>query len=139
MIDSFQDYLVENGLRMTAQRELIARTFFQNKGHISAEEIYRKVRSTSPGIGFATTYRTMKLLADAGLASLRSFGDGFSRYEPASTSNHHDHLICTQCGKIIEFENDRIEALQRTIAQKHGFQVTEHKMELYGICENCRG
>ncbi len=138
MITIFQDYLQQNGLRLTSQRELIARTFFQNRGHISTEEIYRQVRKIAPGIGFATTYRTMKLLAESGLASLRRFGEGFSRYEPAGTAEHHDHLICTKCGKIIEFENDRIEALQKSVARRHGFHVTDHKLEVYGLCRKCR-
>jgi len=137
MMPTFQDYLQQKGLRLTSQRELIARTFFQNRGHISTEEIYRQVQKRAPGIGFATTYRTMKLLAESGLASLRSFGDGFSRYEPAGNTDHHDHLICTKCGEIIEFENDKIEALQRTVARKHAFHVTDHKLELYGVCRNC--
>ncbi len=138
MLDTFEDYLRRKGLRMTPQRELIARTFFRNKGHVSAEDIYKQVQKRAPRIGFATTYRTMKLLSEAGVASLRSFGDGFSRYEPALRTDHHDHLICTQCGHIIEFEDDRIESLQKTVARKHGFRVTDHKLELYGICSHCR-
>ncbi len=138
MILEFQEYLQHKGLRLTSQRELIARTFFQKRGHTSTEELYRQVKKIAPGIGFATTYRTMKLLAESGLASLRSFGEGFSRYEPAGKADHHDHLICTKCGKIIEFENDRIEALQKSVARKHGFHVTNHKLELYGLCRKCR-
>ncbi len=139
MIDRFQNFLYKQGLRLTNQRELIARTFFQNEGHLSTEEIHHQVQRTSPGIGFATVYRTIKLLSDAGLASGRSFGNGFARYEPSARSKHHDHLICTNCGKIVEFENDRIEALQKTVAGKHGFKVAYHNMELYGICKKCRG
>ena len=139
MINTFQDFLLSKGLRMTSQREVIAHTFFKNKGHVSIEDIYRQVQKRAPGIGFATTYRTMNLLSEAGLAASRSFGDGFNRYEPAVRAEHHDHLICTQCGQIIEFEDKRIEALQKTVARNHGFQVTNHKLELYGICQDCRG
>jgi Fur family ferric uptake transcriptional regulator len=139
MMTKFEEFLQEKGLRLTAQRELIARTFFRNKGHISTEEIYRQVQRSAPKIGSATTYRTMKLLAESGLASLRSFGDGFSRYEPSAKSDHHDHLICTKCGTIIEFENAQIEALQKSVAKKHGFTVTDHKLEMYGYCRKCRG
>lgn len=124
---------------MTGQRELIASTFFRNKGHVSAEELHGQVRKISAGIGFATVYRTIKLLSDAGLAKGRDFGDGFARYEPAIHKEHHDHLICTKCGRIVEFENDRIEELQQTVARKHGFRITDHKMELYGVCGTCRG
>jgi Fur family ferric uptake transcriptional regulator len=86
----------------------------------------------------ATVYRTMKLLAEAGLAHARNFGDGQTRYEAAVGKHHHDHLICTQCGTIVEFEDDRIESLQDAVARKHGFKVTSHKMELYGICKSCQ-
>jgi Fur family ferric uptake transcriptional regulator len=138
MLDKFQNFLYKQGLRLTGQRELIARTFFLNKGHLSAEELHHQVQKSSPGIGYATVYRTIKLLSHAGLAAGRSFGNGFARYEPSAQSEHHDHLICRNCGKIVEFENDRIEALQKAVAREHGFQVTEHTMELYGICGNCR-
>ncbi len=139
MLNTFQDYLVSKGLRMTSQREAIAHTFFQNRGHVSIEDIYRQVQKSAPGIGFATTYRTMNLLSEAGLAASRSFGDGFNRYEPAARTGHHDHLICTQCGQVIEFEDQRIEALQKTVARNHRFQVTDHKLELYGLCQDCQG
>ena len=86
----------------------------------------------------ATIYRTMKLLSESGLAHARNFGDGQTRYEPAFGREHHDHLICTRCGAIIEFENDRIEQLQDVVAKKHGFRVTSHKMELYGLCKGCQ-
>jgi Fur family ferric uptake transcriptional regulator len=86
----------------------------------------------------ATVYRTMKLLSESGLAHARNFGDGQTRYEAAVGKHHHDHLICTRCGTIVEFENDRIETMQEAVARKHGFKVTSHKMELYGLCRNCQ-
>jgi Fur family ferric uptake transcriptional regulator len=138
MLDRFNVFLVNQGLRMTGQRELIARTFFQSTGHISTEELHLQVKKVAPGIGFATVYRTIKLLSEAGLAQGRSFGDSFARYESASQNGHHDHLVCTKCGKIIEFENDRIEELQKAVARKHGYHITDHKLELYGICMKCQ-
>ncbi len=84
-------------------------------------------------------YRTLKLLAEAGLAQERRFEDGFTRYEHASPDAHHDHLICTRCGAIIEFENERIEALQQDVARKNRFKVQSHKLELYGLCAGCQG
>ncbi len=116
MLDKFQTFLYNQGLRLTNQRELIARTFFQYKGHLSTEELHHQVQRSAPGVGYATVYRTIKILSDTGLASGKSFGNGFSRYEPSAQSEHHDHLICKDCGKISEFENDRIEALQKTDA-----------------------
>ena len=86
----------------------------------------------------ATVYRTMKLITELGIASAQRFGDGHTRYESAVDRHHHDHLICTECGAIIEFENDRIEALQDSVARRHNFKVTRHKLELYGLCEDCQ-
>jgi len=137
-LKEFETFLAGRGLRLTEQRRLIARTFFRKTGHHSAEEIYHQVRKTDPGIGSATVYRTMKLLRSAGLATGMDLGDGFSRYEPSSGKGHHDHLICQGCGKIVEFENDQIETLQTQVARRHGFSVTSHKMELYGVCGGCR-
>lgn len=137
-MDKFEQYLYEQGLRLTGQREMIARIFFENKGHISAEELHLHVRRVSPTVGYATVYRTLKLLSAAGLAMGRSFGDGFARYESQAQTGHHDHLICKRCGRIVEFENRQIEELQKTVAHKHGFQITDHRLELYGICGSCR-
>jgi Fur family ferric uptake transcriptional regulator len=138
ILRDFEVFLAARGLRLTAQRRSIAEVFLSGKGHPSAEEIYRQARRENPRIGSATVYRTLKLLKEAGLATGMSLGDGFSRYEAPSHRGHHDHLICRDCGKIVEFENSRIEELQRQVAKKHGFTVTDHKMELYGICGGCR-
>lgn len=131
-------YMAEHGLKNTRQRGLIIDTFFELDGHLSVEELWSKVRSEDARVSVATVYRTMKLLHDCGLAHARNFGDGQTRYEAAVGRDHHDHLICTACGKIVEFENDRIEALQDSVARAHGFEVTSHKMELYGLCGDCR-
>ena len=96
------------------------------------------VRQDDPRVSVATVYRTMKLLGESGLAHARNFGDGQTRYEPAIGRDHHDHLICTRCGTIIEFENDQIERMQDAVARRHGFKVTSHKMELYGLCKACQ-
>lgn len=138
-MERFAGFLAERGLRLTDQRRLVAATFFDSEGHHSAEEIYRHVKEVVPGIGSATVYRTLRLLKEAGLATGMSFGDGFARYEPPSKRGHHDHLICRGCGRIVEFENNRIEELQREVARRHGFLVTDHRMELYGLCGACRG
>ena len=134
----FEAYLAGKDLRLTEQRQLIATAFLEQEGHISSEELYRKVRKTAPRIGYTTVYRTLKLLAEAGLASVKNFGDGFARFESSAMQEHHDHLICTGCGKIIEFYSDQIETMQEKIAKQHGFLVTEHTLDLYGICRECR-
>lgn len=134
--ERFRDFIREHGLKSTRQRDEIANWFFQHKGHLSADQIYREVKEVVPGIGFSTVYRTMKLLVEAGLVSERHFGDGEALYE--NVHGHHDHCICTKCGRILEFEDDAIEALQKAVAERHGFLLTSHKMELYGVCAACR-
>jgi Fur family transcriptional regulator, ferric uptake regulator len=133
-----QRYMEQHGLKSTRQRSLIIDTFFSLDGHLSVEELWNKVRQQDTRVSVATVYRTMKLLHECGLAHARNFGDGQTRYEAAAGRHHHDHLICTHCGTIVEFEDDRIEALQEAVARKHGFTVTSHKMELYGLCRNCQ-
>jgi Fur family ferric uptake transcriptional regulator len=135
-LSRFHDFIKQRGLKSTRQRDEIASWFFAVKGHLSADAIYRAVQHMSPGIGFSTVYRTMKLLCESGLVSERHFRDGEALYE--NVSEHHDHCICTSCGKIIEFENEKIEELQEAVARKFGFRLVTHKMELYGLCGECR-
>jgi len=132
------DYLAGQGLKSTQQRDKILRVFMVAGRHLSAEELHGLVKKSYPGIGYATVYRTLKLLARAGMAEERRFEDGFTRYEYNAAQGHHDHLICTQCGAIIEFENTQIEELQQDVARKNKFLVQNHKLELYGLCEECR-
>ena len=136
---ALKGYIERNGLKTSRQRELIADVFFQARGHLSIDELLERVRGADPKVGQATVYRTMKLLTKCGLAEARQFGDGHTRYEPVEEhQEHHDHLICTSCGKIVEFHNPQIESLQDRVAVEHGFVVTHHKMELYGLCSDCR-
>lgn len=131
-------YLSDHGLKSTRQRDLIAEAFFAAGTHLRIDDILDRVRDLDERVSQATVYRTMKLLKDCGLAVERHFGDGQTLYEPADAEHdHHDHLICTHCGKIVEFVDDHIEELQEEVAIKHGFAVTDHKMELYGLCPDC--
>ncbi|HUI67576.1 MAG TPA: transcriptional repressor [Nitrospirota bacterium] len=132
------EYLSRQGLKSTQQRDKILQIFVDAGRHVSAEELYEHVKKVHPGIGYATVYRTLKLLTNAGLAEERRFEDGFTRYEYKVSDGHHDHLICTKCGTIIEFENQRIEALQQDVARKNRFKVQSHKLELYGLCAVCQ-
>jgi Fur family ferric uptake transcriptional regulator len=132
------DYMSRHGLRSTEQRRVVTEMFFASDGHLSIEDLLDKVRLEEPKIGYATVYRTLKLLKECGLAFERHFGDGVSRYEVAWADEHHDHLICVECEKIIEFEDDAIEALQHQVAAKHGFTLVRHKLELYGVCSDCQ-
>lgn len=133
----FKEHLRRQGLKSTAQRDDIARVFFGTRRHISVEELYNEVKRVNPHIGYATVYRTMKLLTECGLAVERHFREGEARYE-GTEGHHHDHLICEGCGKIVEFEEPQIEELQAQVARRLGFELSGHKMELYGRCADCR-
>jgi Fur family ferric uptake transcriptional regulator len=131
------DHLARNGLKQTQQREAILEAFMGVEGHRTSEEIHELVRKDSPDIGAATVYRTLKLFCDAGIANAHHFRDGITLYE--HTGVHHDHLICGDCGAIIEFESEEIEKQQDRIARSHGFRLLRHRHILYGTCtkENC--
>ena len=132
-----KSYIESKGLKSTAQRDYIADVFFKTNTHISLDELLKKVRRKTPNIGYATVYRTMKLLTEGGLAIARQFGDGQTRYENLPADGHHDHIICVKCSKIAEFQNQKIEQLQAEAAKKLGFTVINHKLELYGYCSEC--
>jgi len=132
------DYMARHGLRSTEQRRVVTEMFFSSRGHLSIEDLLEQVRLEEPKIGYATVYRTLKLLKECGLAYERHFDDGVSRYEVAWADEHHDHLICAECEKIIEFEENNIEQLQHKVAKKYGFKLVRHKLELYGICPECQ-
>ena len=132
--ESLHAYMRKHGLRSTAQRRLVTDVFFQAEGHFSIEELLAQVRLVEPKVGYATVYRTLKLLKESGLAHERRFGDGVSRFEVDAGGEHHDHLICTECGEIVEFEDHEIERLQDELAKTKGFVLTRHVHELYGVC-----
>jgi Fur family transcriptional regulator, ferric uptake regulator len=136
--DRWRSYITDRRLNTTAQREAIVEQFLRTRDHVSIDELLTKVRKRHPKVGYATVYRTLKLLVDSGLAVERQFGDGQARYEVVG--DHHDHLICVKCGLILEFEDDEIEALQDRIAQRLGnFTVLRHRHELYGMCPKYSG
>lgn len=139
LMGQFHDYLSRKLLKSTRQRDLIAEVFFGEHGHLTIDELLARVRERNPKIGYATVYRTMKLLTECGLAALRQFGDGQRVYELAADTAHHDHLICVECGKVLEFENEEIERLQDKVARSFGFTLVRHKLELYGLCPKARG
>ncbi|NOZ01724.1 MAG: transcriptional repressor [Deltaproteobacteria bacterium] len=131
------EYIRTTGGHVTAPRLRVAEVFFDMDGHPGIEELHRAVEKRYPGTGGATVYRTMKLLCDSGLACTRDFGDGFARYEALDPAGHHDHLICTACGKIIEFGEEAIEELQEHVSRRHGFQMRDHRLDIYGLCREC--
>src|SRR4030042_3267600 len=125
------------GLKATKQREEILNVFLNAPGHKNLSQIYALVAKTNPKIGYSTVYRTLKLFMRLGLAAQRKFVDGETRYERTSEGGHHDHLICLDCGEIIEFEDEALETLQNNIARHYQFKVFQHRMELYGRCAAC--
>lgn len=132
--EQLDSYMAKNSLRSTGQRRTIVECFFSTTDHVTIDELLERVRVHDPGIGYATVYRTMKMLTEGGIASEHKFSDGMSRYELGDDDTHHDHLICLDCGKIREFEEPLIEELQQRIAQRYGFEIVDHKHELYGRC-----
>lgn len=137
----WEKYQRENRLKTTTQRDLIVDEFLRCPDHISIEGLLNRVRLHNKRIGYATVYRTIKLLTDAELATERHFKDGQTSYEVSGpNSGHHDHLICLKCNLILEFANDEIEALQERVARDlGGFKVMQHKMELYALCPREQG
>ena len=131
-VTRIEELCVNKGLRMTDQRRVIARVLSQSEDHPDAEELYRRASAVDPHISIATVYRTVKLFEDAGILERHDFRDGRSRYEEAP-ENHHDHLIDVQTGSVIEFRNEEIEKLQRRVAEELGFELIDHRLELYGI------
>ena len=133
----FEQYLVENGLKHSRQREIILEHFLANKGHLSVDDLYQIIQRSHPEIGRTTIYRTLKLLCDAELAEAIELKDGLTRFEHLYNNEHHDHMICTECGAIIEFTNDEIERLQDEIARAHGFSADSHRNQIFGVCQKC--
>jgi Fur family ferric uptake transcriptional regulator len=129
-------HLARAGLKRSARRDAVLEAFLAAKGHMTVDELTAVVHRAHPGIGSTTVYRTMKLLVDCGVAAPQRF-DGHTRYERVLGRAHHDHLLCTTCGAIHEFEDEELERVQAATARRHGFEVTSHRMELYGRCARC--
>ena len=137
-LEVLEGYITQNNLKITRQRRSVLKAFLECENHVSAEELYNMVSSTELKIGLATVYRTLALLTESGLALELNFGDGQKRYEHRYMHGHHDHMICTECGKIIEFNHPRIEKLQEEVAADKKFTITSHKLDLIGICNECQ-
>jgi len=134
-VEQFKGELKSRGHRLTNQRIAIAQAFADKGGHLTVDQLYRGISDEHPEIGYATVYRTLKLLVDCGMAETHQFDMNKVSFEIHDPHDHHDHLICLSCRKIIEFENDQIEELQEKIARNYGFELRDHRMELYGICK----
>lgn len=133
-----EDYLQAKNLKHSEQRKEILLIFLKQDKHLTANELYRIVQGKYPAIGYATIYRTLKLLCECGLCRELKLEDGTTRYEHLYGHKHHDHLICTKCGRFVEVVDPQIEHLQEKLAKQHGFYPERHRMELYGVCNRCK-
>jgi len=134
----FEDYLKVKNLKNSQQRKEILYIFLNTEKHLTANELYRLVQKKYPAIGYATIYRTLKLLCECGLCRELKFEDGTTRYEHLYGHKHHDHLICIKCGRVVEVVDSQIESLQEKLFRQYGFYPQRHRMELYGICKKCK-
>ncbi len=134
----FHQHLKRVGLKHTEQRDTILRSFLETREHLSTDELYRLVRHKDPKIGFTTVYRTLKLLAECGLASEVAFHDGIARYEHQYNRRSHHHMVCTVCGGSVEFFSPELQALEKEIGRKYRYATTRHTFQIYGVCDDCR-
>lgn len=138
MTEAFRAYLREHNLPITAQRLAIADVLTKSTRHLSAEEISRELSVRNLRAGTATVYRTLELLVTSGLVVARDFGEGFRRYEAARDAPHHEHLICTRCGQVREFRDERLERMTTLLAEAHGYVRQSHRLVIHGTCDDCR-
>ncbi|ARQ97451.1 Fur family transcriptional regulator [Campylobacter lanienae] len=138
LLERFKRVLRDNGLKYTKQREVLLQTLYNNSEHFTPEQLYLYIKERHPGlnVGIATVYRSLNLLEESGMVTSISFGAQGKKFELANKP-HHDHIICRQCGVIVEFEDQVIEKRQLTIAKDNGFKLTGHIMQLYGVCSEC--
>lgn len=139
LLETFKKLLKENSLKFTRQRELVFKALYDNEGHFTPEDLSALIKDQHPDltISIPTIYRTLALLEEPGIVDSLSFGAKGKKYE-FGLKEHHDHLICTQCGKLIEFQDDVIEKRQEEIARKFNFKMTDHTMNITGICDACQ-
>jgi Fur family transcriptional regulator, ferric uptake regulator len=135
--DLLDDYLRSVGQFLTRPRKIILETFLQVDGHVSVKNLCKEVKKKDSQISPATVYRTMKLLVESGIASENEFADDRKIFEKIHGKEHHDHMFCTHCKKISEFHNETIEKLQEEVAQEYLFEITSHRMTLFGVCNEC--
>ena len=133
------DKLRRASRRLTPQRRRILAAVLSSSEHLDVEQIRERASRGGESVSYATVYRTMRMLVDAGFISERHFADGTARYEYARDGEHHDHLICARCGKVLEFNDDLIERRQEVVASQYGFRMTGHRHEIYGLCRDCSG
>jgi Fur family ferric uptake transcriptional regulator len=138
LLERFRRHLRDQHLPVTRQRDLVAQTVLTSDEHLSVDAIQRQLKEQGERVGTATVYRTLDVLVRSGLVRAHDFGEGFKRYEPMPQQTHHEHLICLRCGKVVEFQNERLERMIPIIADEYAFQHQRHRVEVYGLCQECR-
>ncbi|HEU5170674.1 MAG TPA: Fur family transcriptional regulator [Gemmatimonadales bacterium] len=138
LLDRFRRHLRDRHLPVTRQRDVVAQTVLLSDEHLSVEGIQRRLGERGERVGLATIYRTLEVLVESGLVRAHDFGEGFKRYEPMAQQAGHEHLICVRCGKVVEFQNERLERMLPIIADEYAFQHQRHRVEIHGVCPDCR-
>ena len=138
VVERFVGYLREHNLPVTAQRLAIADVLLTSERHLSAEEVAQEVSARGRAVGTATVYRTIDTLLESGLVVERDFGEGFRRFEPARDIPHHEHLVCTQCGRVEEFRDERLERMTTIVSESRGFMRQRHRLVIHGVCKDCQ-
>ncbi len=138
LLEEFRRYLSDHNLPATHQRLAVAEVLFAAADHLSADEVARRVAKRGEPVGTATVYRTLDLLVKSGLAKEHDFGEGFRRYEPMAAGQAHEHCICSSCGRVMEFSNDRLERMIALLAEEVEFRPHHHRLEIYGLCRSCQ-
>jgi len=137
--DKFAQFVAKKGLRRTGQREKVLDVFLATERHVTVQELYDLVRKKHAGIGYATVARTIKLISESGLCRQVDFGDGAVRYEHKYNHEHHDHLVCLECGRFEEIYSPRLERLQRELVRRYNYTQHSHKLDIFGLCPQCAG
>ena len=138
LLERFRRWLRDHRLPVTRQRDSIATALFGADGHLSAEALERKLRDAGHRIGTATVYRTLDVLVEAGLARAHDFGEGVRRFEPDAGNSDHGHFVCSRCGAVTEFTDERLDRIIGFVADEHGFLLHRHRVELHGLCRDCQ-
>lgn len=136
--EKFKQFAAAQGLRHSQQRDVVVGAFLRAERHVSTQELYDIVKRKNKGIGYTTVARTLKLMAAAGLCRVVDFGDGLQRFEHQYGHEHHDHLICTACGRFVEIYSRKLEKIQDELVKEHGYEQMSHKLQIFGLCSKCR-
>jgi Fur family transcriptional regulator, ferric uptake regulator len=139
LVERFRRYLRDHRQPITRQRELVAETVIFSEDHLSADAIQRRLKERGELVGTATIYRALDVLVESGLVKSHDFGEGFRRFEAMAGTGRHEHLICVRCGKVLEFANEQLERMLPIIADEHLFQHQRHRVEVFGVCNDCQG